>query len=362
MASTGVIAYSYANRTGTRPLSEKGPAFMVLGKFAGTDELLAHIRRVYPKGPNCTILQTSKNTFFPLLAPKTVMLKYPVHRAQVHTKALIGLFQARRAREKKEFDEARRQQKPGRVNKDSRETKKAMKHLQDIGMEKKSESKETDSTSNDKKSTQKGTKSASKKKKIPVVAPLDPRVKLCNQNYAVVSVIHDERKSNKNGNSAEEPLVSILDTFDTEESATKFAEKAYSQEAREAPLFVVNMYAWLWTNDISLSNIKVRYPETPILEEAVRNHQELQRKGEEQYINDQKKKTSDKMPCLDADRTPGDAKVPPTSTDTEGSDLNKPGQDLNRLMSKDDTTDIITRRLLERNSTSNNNDEKKNES
>ena len=357
MASTGVIAYSYANRTGTRPLSENGPTFMVLGKFADTEELLAHIRRIYPKGPKCHILQTSKNMFFPLLAPKTVMLKYPVHRARVHTKALIGLFQQRRSREKKEFDEARRKQKPGRVNKDSRETKKCMEHLRNIGLEKDPETKATAPTSNDK-TSQRSTPSF-KKRGIQALAPLDPKVKLCNQNYAVVSVIHDERKSKKNGTSAEEPLVSILDTFDSEESAAKFAEKAYAQEAREAPLFVVNMYAWLSINDISLSNIKVRYPDTPILEEAVRNHQDLQRKGEEQFMNDRKKESSDKMLHLEADATPGDAKVPPTSTDNAAPDSENADQDLNRLLRKDDTTDIITRRLLKRSSATENNGEKK---
>ena len=103
----------------------------------------------------------------------------------------------------------------------------------------------------------------------------------------------------------------------------------------------------------------MRYPDTPILEEAVRNHQDLQRKGQEQFMNDRKKESRDTMLHLEADATSGDAKVPPTSTNDGAPDFENADQDLNRLLSKDDTTDIITRRLLKRSSATEINGEKK---
>lgn len=392
MSLTGVIAYSYANRTGTRPLSEKGPAIMILGKFANTEELVAHINRVYPKGPMCTILQTTKNSFFPLLAPKSVMLKYPVQRANVHTKALMSLYQSRRMREKKEFEETRANKKIGAVNKESRQTQKRLEHLKRIGVDKEAPGNETKKTATESTEKSKPTHVKSppsktsnryknrNKKRPPALAPLDPRIKLCNQNFAVISVIHDERKSSKSDDTALEPIVSILDTFDTEKDAEKFAEKAYSQEVKEAPLYVVNMYAWLFTEDVTLANVKVRYPDSPFLEKAVREHQDLQNRGEKDFINKQNTSTEStqgkdmKLPAIQ--ETPRisvaqDEKVPPPSTvqstgstksidtsedldtsenPTESNDTGAPTvRDLKSVMNRDDTTDIITNRILKRN-------------
>lgn len=367
-----IIAYMYANVRGTRPISSKGPAFLVLGSFPSVADLVGHVNRVYGrKGPQCTILQTAKNTFVPLLAPEKTMLEYPVKRAAVHTKALQTLFQSRRQKEKKEFDTARAEKRPGIVNKESRDVQKRLQRLRDIGLDSVPEEKQKDekdilensaagnttistatpptetetatsettdpetttpetttpetttlettdpetttletttletTTENDSNIKTGSTPSEDKKT---IVAPLDPRTKLINQNYAVVSIIHDERKSGSmRREKIIEPIVSFLGTFATQKEAEDFARKANSTEVPGAPLFVVQMYSWLFTEDVTFESIPVAYPDQPLLEQVVNNHKVVQEQGEQNFINgdgdedepDEGERVDQKTPVLD---------------------------------------------------------------
>lgn len=407
-----IIAYMYANVSGTRPVSSKGPAFLVLGSFASVGELVGHINRVYGrKGPQCTILQTSKNVFVPLLSPKTHMNgEYPVQRASIHTKALISLYEIRRRREKKEFDRARAEQRPGTVDKNGRNVRKRLERLQEMGLDTIPETKEdsspdpvqssspttqastsggTDSESNgDGGSTQEGESNAESDdqksaestpssdsatsmtvKTKSTIAPLDPRVKLLNQNYAVVSIIHDERKDRKNDSSLPfEPIVSFLDTFSTQKEAEEFARKAHSSEVPGAPLFVVQMYSWLFTEDISFESVPVAYPEQPMLERVINNHQRVQEQGEAEFSQGIDHARGDqKVPSsIETSGAPrGDEKRPPQSSSEavdqrsavdekvhsgppRGAGEGEEEKDIARAVERDDVLGILHSRVLKK--------------
>lgn len=393
-ADDQIIAYMYSNVSGTRPISTKGPAFLVLGSFSSVGELVGHVNRVYGrKGPQCTILQTPKNTFVPLLSPEKPMLEYPVQRAAIHTKALMSLYQEKRRREKKEFDSARAEQRPGTVDKNSRTVRKRLEKLQDLGLDAAPESQNsealTDSTespadSPDAKSEgsagepDQGSETDSVRPNAETsspatvqtlqtpkstVTPLDPRVKLVNQNYAVVSIIHDERKDRsgaaKNTKALPlEPVVSFLDTFATQQEAEEFAKKANSKEVPGAPLFVVQMYSWLFTEDVSIDSIPVSYPEQPLLERVINNHQRVQEQGESEFIQgadvnhaDPEPNTPDaKRPAHDPSISTSSGEAPdekraPTPTTTPSDNENEA---MARAIERDDVLSILRNRVLKR--------------
>lgn len=430
-----IIAYMYANVSGTRPVSKNGPAFLVLGSFSSVSELVGHINRVYGKGgPQCTILQTPTNTFVPLLAPKESMTQYPVQRATVHTKALISLYTSRRQREKKEFDSARQEQRPGIVDKSSRDVQMRMQRLQELGLDpipedaqgKNSEAQtasggaeanagadadagddapvqETapqDSTTpspksvGDAKQTEandaQDATTTSQKTQAPtpapknVIAPLNASIKLANQNFAVVSIIHDERKgrlspqeSKDDKNATKyaplEPIVSFLGTFNTQKDAEAYAKKANSSEVPGAPLFVVQMYSWLFTEAVSMESVPSAYPNQPMLEKLIGNHQKVQEQGETEYIRsleednggdesvpdapgDAKTKAPDaKLPSPTEQRTDApDEKVPPIRAaivnDEQSPDMSDAKVELNmeNVIRNDCVLDILKSRVLKR--------------
>lgn len=415
----------YSNVSGTRPISKNGPAFLVLGSFSSVSELVGHINRVYGKGgPQCTILQTPKNTFVPLLSPKDSMLQYPVERAAVHTKALMSLYTSRRKREKKEFDNARQEKRPGIVNKSSRDVQKRIQRLQDIGLDvipedakngdgetqpttapgasttEETTPETTDTTTTDTSKTatteseendeseasieNEATSESQSVKTSPknVIAPLNTNIKLANQNFAVVSIIHDERKGrispndahlkkNANKHAPLEPIVSFLETFDSQKEAEEYAKKANSREVPGAPLFVVQMYSWLFTEAISMDSVPVAYPEQPMLERLINNHQKVQEKGEEEYIRSLEEdddnaiedgKENTKMKVLEA-KQPSltqpqrleapDEKVPAIRAADVNAENNEPSEeneeeehDMKRAIDNDCVLNILKTRVL----------------
>jgi hypothetical protein len=83
--------------------------------------------------------------------------------------------------------------------------------------------------------------------------------KIVNQSYAVIIILSDIRKTVKVGKSVPEPCFAILDVFESEETAMKYAQHVGSKSYPKCDIDVVDLYSWHFPENIHPDKIKDVY-------------------------------------------------------------------------------------------------------
>ena len=78
---------------------------------------------------------------------------------------------------------------------------------------------------------------------------------LAGQSVAVITILHDIRPNSLSGEKALEPLIAVLHATDTVERATQYAKYTATKQYPHNDFFVVDMYKWLFPEDVDLNNL-----------------------------------------------------------------------------------------------------------
>lgn len=101
---------------------------------------------------------------------------------------------------------------------------------------------------------------------------------IANQSFAVISILRDNTSERIEGSKSPEPLFRISGVFATESQAESFIKDEISFIDRLYHYDVVNMYEWLYIEDVNFDQVKTEYRETEL------NNIMEQRKSEQKRV------------------------------------------------------------------------------
>lgn len=194
------------------------PAIRLMGVFESEEEA----RSVLPPSSDVSYFVSPTHKFIPLLSKAD-------RDPDVAVGTIVGLHENLIAANKADFDEMVDSQRAGVAGKSAATLRKQSQRTR-----------------------------APRELKAEVIKPCAPTTGaqcLAGQSVAVVAILHDIRAASLSGEAPLEPLIAVLHATGTEEQATAYAKYTASKQYPNNDFFVVDMYKWLFPEDVDLNNL-----------------------------------------------------------------------------------------------------------